>query len=576
MARGPERRLVTLVVEPHAEEPADVIGDEPIWHDGQVVGWVTSGVYAHHSGLSLALGYVPAALAEPALPARVMAASRSRSSATAAPPTCSPSRRSTPRACGCARDDPGAGRRTAGVLGRRHGRARRPAGRAAPRPRRDAVPGRRLRELRRRGRRRGLRPHVPDPGAATAWSCAATREVGGPPLLGGRPAATGTAPAVRHRPAPSVRHVSVDVAVVGQGESGRAELAALRAEGRDVLVLDAGHGQEVVTIDHGPTLVVRVTDDDGRVELVHAHAHEVVLATGAAELQPVCPGNRLRGLLTASAAVAAHAAGVELPDAIAVGDVPDGLPVRRGGRAARPPRRRCRRRRVGRGARPRRRPRDPPVPDRRGRARLGAARYVLARIAADGRVRCPSVPPRRSTPCRRRPSTASSARAPGRRSRTSTACGTAASGSWSWPSGPASAAPAPARGPSACPTCGPTWPTARAPSPPRSRPGRRRASSRWPRRPRAATSTPSAARRSTTSTSASARGSTASAVGGGRGPTATCGRSTTPSARASASATSRPSARWSSRDRTSSTRSSACTRTTCTTSGPGGPGTCSS
>jgi dimethylglycine dehydrogenase len=65
MARGPERRLVTLVVEPHAEEPADVIGDEPIWHDGTVVGWVTSGAYAHHSGRSLALGYVPAALAEP-------------------------------------------------------------------------------------------------------------------------------------------------------------------------------------------------------------------------------------------------------------------------------------------------------------------------------------------------------------------------------------------------------------------------------------------------------------------------------------------------------------------------------
>ena len=65
MARGPERRLVTLVVEPHAEEPADVIGDEPIWHDGKVVGWVTSGAYAHHSACSLALGYVPAALAEP-------------------------------------------------------------------------------------------------------------------------------------------------------------------------------------------------------------------------------------------------------------------------------------------------------------------------------------------------------------------------------------------------------------------------------------------------------------------------------------------------------------------------------
>jgi dimethylglycine dehydrogenase len=64
MARGPQRRLVTLVVEPHAEEPADVIGDEPIWHDREVVGWVTSGAYAHHNRLSLALGYVPAALAE--------------------------------------------------------------------------------------------------------------------------------------------------------------------------------------------------------------------------------------------------------------------------------------------------------------------------------------------------------------------------------------------------------------------------------------------------------------------------------------------------------------------------------
>ena len=145
-------------------------------------------------------------------------------------------------------------------------------------------------------------------------------EVGGPPLFG--------SDAGRDGPAPAVRHRSVDVAVVGQGDSGRAELAALRAVGRDVLVLDAGDGQEVVTIDHGPTLVVRVTDDDGQVELVHAHAHEVVLATGAAELQPVCPGNRLRGLLTASAAVAAHAAGVELSDAIAVGDVPGGLPVR--------------------------------------------------------------------------------------------------------------------------------------------------------------------------------------------------------------------------------------------------------
>ena len=41
---------------------ADAIGDEPIWHDGGVVGWVTSGAFGHRVGQSLALGYVPAAL----------------------------------------------------------------------------------------------------------------------------------------------------------------------------------------------------------------------------------------------------------------------------------------------------------------------------------------------------------------------------------------------------------------------------------------------------------------------------------------------------------------------------------
>jgi dimethylglycine dehydrogenase len=63
---GPNRRLVTMVVEPDPDAPADVIGDEPIWHDGTVVGWVTSGGYGHSVGASLALGYVPAELADPA------------------------------------------------------------------------------------------------------------------------------------------------------------------------------------------------------------------------------------------------------------------------------------------------------------------------------------------------------------------------------------------------------------------------------------------------------------------------------------------------------------------------------
>ncbi|MDE2304590.1 MAG: GcvT family protein [Gammaproteobacteria bacterium] len=42
---------------------ADVLGDEPVWHDGRVIGWVTSGGYGHFVERSLAQGYVPVALA---------------------------------------------------------------------------------------------------------------------------------------------------------------------------------------------------------------------------------------------------------------------------------------------------------------------------------------------------------------------------------------------------------------------------------------------------------------------------------------------------------------------------------
>jgi dimethylglycine dehydrogenase len=57
---GGALRLVTFSVD---AGDADAIGDEPIWHDGKVVGWVTSGAYGHSVQRSLALGYIPAALA---------------------------------------------------------------------------------------------------------------------------------------------------------------------------------------------------------------------------------------------------------------------------------------------------------------------------------------------------------------------------------------------------------------------------------------------------------------------------------------------------------------------------------
>jgi len=57
---GPKRRLVTFVVR---AEDADCIGDEPVWHAGKAVGWITSGGYAHHVKKSVALGYIPGELA---------------------------------------------------------------------------------------------------------------------------------------------------------------------------------------------------------------------------------------------------------------------------------------------------------------------------------------------------------------------------------------------------------------------------------------------------------------------------------------------------------------------------------
>jgi dimethylglycine dehydrogenase len=58
---GGKLRLATFTVE---AADADAIGDEPIWHDGRPVGWVTSGAYGHRAQRSLALGYIPLALAE--------------------------------------------------------------------------------------------------------------------------------------------------------------------------------------------------------------------------------------------------------------------------------------------------------------------------------------------------------------------------------------------------------------------------------------------------------------------------------------------------------------------------------
>ena len=59
-AASPEKRLVTLIVDAN---DADVVGYETILRDGEAVGQVTSGGYAHWAGKSVAMGYVRSDLA---------------------------------------------------------------------------------------------------------------------------------------------------------------------------------------------------------------------------------------------------------------------------------------------------------------------------------------------------------------------------------------------------------------------------------------------------------------------------------------------------------------------------------
>ena len=59
---GPDRKLITMVVD---VEGIDVSGDEAILSDGQSVGYVSSGGYAHHVKKSMAMGYVNADMASP-------------------------------------------------------------------------------------------------------------------------------------------------------------------------------------------------------------------------------------------------------------------------------------------------------------------------------------------------------------------------------------------------------------------------------------------------------------------------------------------------------------------------------
>ena len=57
---GVEKKLVTLIVD---SEDVDCVYDEAVFHIGKCVGYVTSGEYAHYCQQSMAMAYLPTALA---------------------------------------------------------------------------------------------------------------------------------------------------------------------------------------------------------------------------------------------------------------------------------------------------------------------------------------------------------------------------------------------------------------------------------------------------------------------------------------------------------------------------------
>jgi len=62
--RGGAMSLCTWTFDgPTDESGFDAAGDEPVYCDGEPLGWVTSGGFAHHSNVSVAMGYVPAEFA---------------------------------------------------------------------------------------------------------------------------------------------------------------------------------------------------------------------------------------------------------------------------------------------------------------------------------------------------------------------------------------------------------------------------------------------------------------------------------------------------------------------------------
>jgi glycine cleavage system aminomethyltransferase T len=108
----------------------------------------------------------------------------------------------------------------------------------------------------------------------------------------------------------TVRRARAERVVIGSAASA----ASGRESAAGSTVLDAATGIEVVGIYPGPAIVAR--EPGG---MLHLTADEIVVATGAAELQPVCVGSNLAGIVTPGAAARLERAGVDLGRVARVG-----------------------------------------------------------------------------------------------------------------------------------------------------------------------------------------------------------------------------------------------------------------
>ncbi|HEY7563547.1 MAG TPA: hypothetical protein VIA81_01350, partial [Acidimicrobiia bacterium] len=113
-----------------------------------------------------------------------------------------------------------------------------------------------------------------------------------------------------------MRHLHSEVAVIGQGESGRAEAARLANEAKTVVTIDGSAGEEAVGVYAGPLVITRTPQGT-----VWVHCDEVVVATGASERHPVCPGNDLPGIVTGRAAETLAGAGIDLGRVVRISSV---------------------------------------------------------------------------------------------------------------------------------------------------------------------------------------------------------------------------------------------------------------